>query len=94
MKGIAPVVIIVIALVGITVATAGLSLAASYSQAPPDSPLYGLRTAGDAIRCAFSSERRACFEEFARQREELARQLKDTQPDLARRLEEDARNLR
>ena len=93
-KGIAPVVAIVIGLIGITAAGSGLTIAASYSKAPPNTALYGLRSAGDVIRCAFSSDRKACFENFAQEREKQAQELQDTQPDVARQLREDAQNIR
>ena len=94
MKGFAPVIAILIGLGVIAGGTAGLSVAASYSKATPNTALYGLRTAGDAIRCAFSTDRQTCFEQFAVEREQQAQKLQDTQPQLAQKLRDDATSER
>lgn len=79
MKAFTPVITILLGLGVIIGGAAGLSVAASYSKAPPDSALYGLRTAGDAIRCAFSEDRQACFEQFAIEREQQTQELQNTE---------------
>jgi len=92
MKGVAPIVAILIGLIGVS--AVGLPIAASYSKPLPGTALYGMRTAGDAIRCAFSSDRRACFENFAQEREQQAKELQNTQPDVAKQLQDDAQQIR
>jgi hypothetical protein len=92
MKGIAPIVLVLIAL-GVITATTGTSIAIAHSRFPADSPLWGIHVATKRLICNFASnvtDKVQCHQNLA---EEISEQMSQMEikgrQDIAQNLREE-----
>ena len=95
MKGIIPFIwlgIIAVSLVGAT----GIPVAYDNfmgNNTMPDNALYGLEVAGENIRCAFSTDKPACFMELSRERETEHAYIQDRLKGMSGEMRERYQNM-
>jgi hypothetical protein len=92
MKGIAPIVLVLIAL-GVITVTTGTTIAIAHSRFPADSPLWGIHVATKRLICNFAlnvTDKVQCHQDLA---EEISEQMNQMEikgrQDIAQGLEEE-----
>lgn len=92
MKGIALLVIIgIIALIAAG-STVGVSVSIAHNKdIKPDNTLYGLRKVGQDVSCTISSDKPACIDQVATERQEDALAIESENPELAEKLKQEAK---